>query len=138
MPFFGGLIEGNTIEDSEAGGILGVDHGPNTKSNCGRTYMVLTLRNNTFRWTEAFVSRHLQGSETAIPPGLIIGYRPSLDPGELVVTEQADRHDAPPGTPRSAVVLVHAAIYNGQEVINQGFTLPAAAAVGPGWTGDKK
>ncbi|MBV8268506.1 MAG: hypothetical protein JO252_19425 [Planctomycetaceae bacterium] len=138
VPFFGGLIEGNTIEDSEAGGILGVDHGPNTKSNHGRTYMVLTLRNTTFRWTEAFVSRHLQGSGTAIPPGLIIGYRPSLDPGELVVTEQADRHDAPSVAPRLAVVLVHAAIYNGREVINQGFTLPRAAAVGPGWTGDKK
>ena len=35
VPYLGGVFEENMIEDSPHGGILGVDHGPGTKSNQG-------------------------------------------------------------------------------------------------------
>ena len=95
-PFLGGVIEGNTIEDSERGGLLGVEHGKGIKTNSGRVYMSVTLRNNTVRWSEAFLTRLRGGGAKAPPPGITIGYLPTLDPGEFLVQEEGNRVDAPP------------------------------------------
>ena len=95
-PFLGGVIEGNTIEDSERGGLLGVEHGKGIKTNTGRVYMAVTLRNNTVRWSEGFLTRLQRGGAKGPPPGITIGYLPTLDPGELVVQEQGNRVEMPP------------------------------------------
>lgn len=97
-PFLGGVIEGNTIEDSERGGLLGVEHGTGIKTNSGRVYMAVTLRNNTVRWSEGFLARLQRGGATGPPPGITIGYLPTLDLGELVVQEQGNRVEAPSKT----------------------------------------
>ncbi len=105
-PFLGGVIEGNTIEDSERGGLLGVEHGTGIKTNSGRVYMAVTLRNNTVRWSEGFLTRLQRGGAKGPPPGITIGYLPTLDPGELVVQEQGNRVEMPPkAKARSASAL---------------------------------
>jgi hypothetical protein len=122
-PFLGGLIAGNTIEDATKGGTLGVFHSEYTKSNRGRTYMTATLRENTVKWTAAFLqSRRPQGAGE-LPPGLTIGFRPILDPGEQLIATQDNRLDAPPEVHTNAAVQVHAAVLNGKRTIDQRFTL---------------
>jgi hypothetical protein len=87
---------GNTIEDSERGGLLGVEHGKGIKTNAGRVYMSVTLRNNTVRWGEEFLARLRRGEAKGPPPGITVGYLPTLDPGELVVQEQGNRVGSAP------------------------------------------
>jgi hypothetical protein len=117
-PYMGGVIEGNTIEDSERGGILGVEHGKGIKSNSGRVYMSVTLRNTTVRWSEDFLARLRRGGTTAPPTGITIGYVPTLDPGELLVNEEGNRVEAPPTADvRSAPALrILGAQVNGKRV----------------------
>jgi hypothetical protein len=132
-PFLGALIAGNTLEDALKGGTVGVLHSDAAKSSRGRTYMTATVRDNTVRWTPEFFAQERRRGAKALPPGLTIGFRPALDPGELALTTHNNRLDAP-ATARSAVtVRVHAAILNGKRTVNQGFTLtpvsaPASAA----------
>ena len=96
-PFLGGLIEGNTIEDSERGGLIGVEHHSAIKTNAGRVYMAVTLRDNCVRWSDAFLARRRQAGTSGPPPGITIGYLPTLDPGELVVQERGQPRRSPRG-----------------------------------------
>jgi hypothetical protein len=126
VPFLDGLIAGNTIEDAAGGGIVGVLHSEYTKSSRGRTYMTATLRENTVKWSPAFLAGHSRRSGTesgGVPPGLTIGFKPALDPGELVLATRNNRLDAPAGTAGGAAVRVHAAILNGRKTVEQSFTL---------------
>jgi hypothetical protein len=122
-PFLGGLIAGNTIEDSQRGGTLGVLHSDAAKSSRGRTYMTATVRDNTVRWTREFLDHDRRRGVKALPPGLTIGFRPVLDPGELVVATHNNRLDAPTEARSAVNVRVHGAILNGKRTVNQGFTL---------------
>ncbi len=99
-PFLAGTVAGNTIEDAEQGGILGVDHGPAARAGRGRTYMTVALRDNTVRWGDEFLARLARDGQAARPPGLVVGYEGSVDPAELVVDEEGDRLQAPRGTRR--------------------------------------
>ena len=103
-PFLGGLFEGNLLEDAPGGG-LGVEHAAMIKSNKGRVYMSLTFKGNTLRWSKA-------SGATGKPPRLEFGFPPSLDPGELVLTEEGTKLEGAPA--RSA--WVHAATVNGKVV----------------------
>ena len=103
-PFLGGVFADNLVEDASGGGVfgLGVEHNPAIRANQGRVYMSLTLKNNTFRWTGA------------TPARMAIGYSPSLDPNELIITEAGTKLEgAPPST-----LWVHAARVNGRKVEN--------------------
>jgi hypothetical protein len=135
-PFLGGLIAGNTLEDAQRGGTIGVVHSEYAKSNHGRTYLTATLRENTVKWTSGFLHERRRAGTTVPPPALTIGIRPSRDPGELVVATRHNRLDAPPGLSSAVTVRVNAAILNGRRTVDQAFTLtpvqPAAnAASGP-------
>ena len=80
-PFLGGVVANNVLEDTERGGEVGVEHSIAIRTNKGRTYMSVQLRDNVVRWTEPFLSARLrcrQGKEPLV--GLTIGYRPSADP----------------------------------------------------------
>ena len=102
-PFLGGVFEGNTLEDAHGGGI-GVEHGPQMKSNKGRVYMTLAFKDNTLRWTKS----------TGKPPRFKVGFEPSIDPKELVITEEGTKVEGAP--PEAA--WVHAATINGRVVRN--------------------
>ena len=56
VTFMGGVVERNVLEDTEQGGVVGVEHTVAIKSNKGRSYMSMQLRDNVVRWTEPFVS----------------------------------------------------------------------------------
>ena len=103
-PFLGGLFEGNILEDAPEGGI-GVEHSAAIKSTKGRAYMSLTMKDNTFRWSRA-------SGASAKPPKLEIGFPPSLDPKELVISEEGTKLEGAP--PQAA--WVHAATINGKVV----------------------
>ncbi|MFI5459834.1 MAG: hypothetical protein ACHRXM_30805 [Isosphaerales bacterium] len=119
-PFLGGVIEGNIIEDTERGGVLGLEHDPRSiKSNVGRTYMAVQLRENVVRWTEPFL-KTIEGAGAKQPlAGLTLGYPPSDDPGELVVAAVGNRLEAPSGRDPGPSLLIHAADYNSQRIVNR-------------------
>jgi hypothetical protein len=127
VPFFGGVIEGNLIEDSIQGGLLGVEHNHNIKTNSGRVYMTARLRDNTIRWTDEALRRRYEAGAKAPPTAITIGYRPLLDPGELIVAEKGTRLDAPKGIRQGATLVVHGAMYNGQRIVKRAFSLPTGA-----------
>ena len=104
-PIFGATFADNLIEDSAGTGLsgFGVEHGPAIKSNKGRVYMSLNLVNNTFRWT---------GAGRSSAPKMAIGFNPSLDPAELVVTEKGTKLE---GAPADAL-WINAAKVNGEVV----------------------
>jgi hypothetical protein len=99
-------------------------HSDQTKSNRGRTYLTATLRDNTLRWTEAFLRQARLKADKAPLSGLTIGFRASLDPGEQVVEARNNRLDAPPGTRPSATFRVRAAIVNGLKTLDKQYALP--------------
>jgi hypothetical protein len=113
-PFLGGLVEGNLFEDARGGGI-GVEHGGIVRTNRGRVYMTLAMKGNTLRWTRSFAG---SGS----PPRVLIGLPPSLDPGEMVVTESGTKVEG--AGPEAA--WVHAATINGQVVEEAPLTAPGS------------
>jgi hypothetical protein len=141
VPFFGGLVEGNVIEDSETGGSVGVDHGPAIKSNKGRVYMTVTLKDNIVRWSEPFLSRLARTEAKRPAAGITLGVPGSFDPGELVVDESGNRLDAPPRALSNAVLKVNAALLNGRALTNRELPLPAGrppASTGLGSAGAPK
>ncbi len=114
-PFLGGTIANNLVEDSLGIGStgLGVEHGPAIQANKGRTYMSLDFKDNTFRWTDAGLSQRAaiapSGSRS---PRVAIGYAPSLDPSELIVTESGTRVEGA----ASDAVWINSARINGKSI----------------------
>jgi hypothetical protein len=127
-PYFGGVVEGNVLEDAEKGGILGVEHdGLHMKSNRGRTYMSVKLDRNIVRWSEGFLNRVIDAKTRQAAPGLTLGYAPSHDAGELIVTAKGNRVEVPAGREAGTPLLIHAATFNSQRVVNRRFTLSSEA-----------
>jgi hypothetical protein len=128
------VLDGNVIEDSERGGMFGVTHGGLCKSNRGRVYMTLTLKGNTVRWSEPFLSRLSRGGPKHPAAGITLGYLPSIDPGELVVTAQGNRLDAPGSAATAPALKVNGAWLNGAATVGRSLPLgdrpPAATGLG--------
>jgi hypothetical protein len=98
VPFLRGVIEENIFEDSQKGGLIGVEHSArDIKSNKGRTYMTIALTNNVVRWSEPFLSRNSPPGAKSSLVGLTLGYSPSHDLGEFVVNLSGNRLEAPAG-----------------------------------------
>jgi hypothetical protein len=122
-PFLGVVIDDNVLEDAQKGSLLGLEHSArDIKSAKGRTYMAVTLSRNTVRWSEAFVKRQTAQDADSLA-ALTLGFPPSHDPGELVVSASANRLDAPQGTRSGHELVIHAALYNSKRVINGKFNI---------------
>ena len=65
------------------------------------------------------MSRHAQQADKPLPPPLTLGYAPSHDPGEFVVAAAGNRFEAPAGAQKEGVLLIHAALFNSQRVVNR-------------------
>ena len=127
-PFLGAVIEDNTFEDAAGGSILGVEHSArDIKSNKGRTYMSIALNRNVVRWTEAFLQRYSSSGARSLPPGLILGHLPSHDADEFLVRADGNRLEAPAGLKAPESLLIYAARFNSQKLVNRKFSLPMAA-----------
>ena len=123
-PYLGGVIEGNILEDAEKGGILGVEHdGRFIKTNQNRVYMTVKLDENVVRWSEAYLNG-IGGSNThQEPPGLTLGYSPSHDAGELIVTAHGNRLEATAAREAATPLVINAADYNSQQLLNRRISL---------------
>ena len=142
-PFLGGLIEANIMEDCQGAGTLGLEHDPRyIKSNAGRTYMAVRFDRNIVRWSEPFLRRI--ASEKTVPVGVTLGYPPSHDPGELVVHAVGNRLEAAATRGLDPMLVpslvIHAADYNSQRIVNRRFRLPSdgSAALGVGREASKR
>lgn len=124
VPCLGTVIERNILEDTETGGLLGVEHHPSAKTNRGRVYMSVELRDNVVRWSGSFLSSH-RGSPT--PPALTLGFAGSLDPDEFQVTASGNRFEAPAGHRDADSLVIHAARFNGRNVVERKTSLSATA-----------
>ena len=72
-------------------------------------------------------------SETKEPlAGLTIGYRPSHDPAELMVNAEENRLEAPASYRETPALLIHAADYNSQRVVNRKIQAAPDASTAPG------
>lgn len=78
--------------------------------------MSLTLSNNTLRWTPGGLAQRaaIAPSQAGTPPRFALGYAPSLDPDELIITERGTRLE---GLPPDAL-WVNGAKLNGTTVRN--------------------
>lgn len=131
VPFLGGVIEGNEIEDSERGAIVGVMRNEYSKSSRGRVTVSVSLRKNTVRWTDGFLTARERRGEKGAPPGMTIGYAGSLDPGEQVIDAAENRLEAPQKMQSAGGLRIENGRYNGQEIVGKSFRLPASeVAVG--------
>ncbi len=133
-PFLGAVVERNILEDNEQGGIVGVEHYASHKTNKGRTYMSIELRDNVVRWTEAFVAARVRARVKEPLPGLVVGFQPSADASELMVSASGNSLDAPSGYREMPGLVVHAARFNEQKVVERRYKLPApkGSSVGAG------
>ncbi len=136
VPYFGGVIERNVIEDADRGGILSVLRSEYTKSSRGRVYMTTALRNNTFRWTESFLKGRVEKGSKELPKGITIGSDLALDPNEQVIETAGNRLEAPAGV-RAPALRVESGLINGHKIVGRSFELSATTA-GGGKNGARK
>ena len=135
-PFLGGRFEGNTVEDSERGAQIGVQHDGPIKSSRGRVYMTIALKGNTVRWSDAFLASRRDGASKSALAGITLGFLPAHDAGETVVEARDDRLVAPASAPSGSVLKVNAALLNGRPVTKRTFALPLPAATAAGSAAD--
>jgi hypothetical protein len=125
-PVLQAVIDDNIFEDCQGGAWLGVEHSArDVKSNKGRTYMSIAMSRNVLCWSEAFLERRTAAGEKSLPPGLVLGHTPSHDPGEFVVKATGNRLRAPAGARSASSLLIHAAEYNSQKILDRKFALPS-------------
>jgi hypothetical protein len=130
MPFMGAVFERNILEDCAIAGEVGVLHGSPIKTNKGRTYMSAELRDNVVRWSEPFLAQWARSGAKEPPAGLVLGYLPSADADELIVTASGNALDAPRGYRDLPALVVNGARLNSQRVVDRKFKLPAPKASG--------
>jgi len=118
-PFFGGVIEGNRIEDSARGGFLAVEHDGMTKTNTGRVYMSAKVVGNTAVWTPEFLAANPRRTREQ-RAGLVFGDTLTKDPASLVLTESRNSAQGLPG----AVIHVEKGRINGKVIENVDIPLP--------------
>jgi hypothetical protein len=128
-PFLGGLFERNTIVDSLRGATLCVEHGPANKSNRGRVYMSLTLKDNALLQSRDSPSTMSRKDGEPIPMSWTVGDPGSLDPGELRLMLQGKD-----GT--GSRVRIRAALVNGKEIRDKVFESSRDLPIEP--AGDRK
>jgi len=130
-PSFGGVIEGNIIEDTEGGGVVGLGYDPkHVKSHQGRIYMTVRLSQNVVRWSVPFLDQFGRSGAREPLAGLTLGYPPSYDPGELVVEAEGNRLEHAPGRRAAVALMIHAANYNSQRLVNRRLDLSSSGSGG--------
>jgi hypothetical protein len=122
-PFLGGVFEGNTIDDSERGGLLGVMRSEYTKSSRGRLTFTAVLRKNTVRWSDDFLIRRQRTGAKGSPRALTVGYPGSLDPKEQAVDLVENRLEAPAGFVDKGSLRIENGEINGRDFVGRSFKL---------------
>ncbi|MDR3632246.1 MAG: hypothetical protein P4L84_00340 [Isosphaeraceae bacterium] len=130
-PFLGAVINGNIIQDSLLGGVLDVSSGAPIKSSAGRVYFSATVDDNTIVYTPAFLAQLAALGTVTPPPGIQVGDRNGLDPGELVLSAAGNQVEVPPNAGSWPTFQVDAGTVNGAVETNQASTLPVSVPPAP-------
>ena len=110
-----------------------MEHDPRyIKSNQGRTYMTVAVNDNVVRWSESFLSQReraeskepLMGIDVRLGALRTTRVSWSSSPREIV-------WKPPPGRRVGPSLLIHAANYNSQRVVNRKLELPSKATAEP-------
>ena len=112
-PFLGVVVEGNTFEDTLRGGKIAVEHSSHIKSNKGRRYLSIELKDNTFEWTSGYFSKLGPNDRNKPLLAAQVGDEGSLDLDELVVQESRTTLKSA-GKP--ARFVVSSAVWNDREL----------------------
>jgi hypothetical protein len=131
-PFLGAVMEGNTVEDAEQGCVIVVEHDPRyIKTNQGRTYMTISVNDNVVRWSDSFLSQRARADSKEPLMGLTFGSEHSADPSEMVVVAHGNRLETRSGRRVGPSLLIRAAKYNNERVLNRKLDLPSRATTEP-------
>jgi hypothetical protein len=128
VPFLGATVSGNTFQDTLNGVLIDVDHSVAIKTNQGRVYLSMTLRDNTTIWTNAFLTAN-GGATPAV--AYSVGDTGSSDAGELVLTQGGNVVQVPANIVSTAVMLVSSGTVNGKPAMAQSIGLPTVAPNAP-------
>ena len=123
-PILGVTIQGNTIEDTQLGGVLDVEQSLYTKSDAGRVYFSGSFLNNSGVWSASYLSARSQSGVTSPPTLVTVGDALSADPGELVLTESGNTVSGPSSVVSGATFSVVSGTVNGVADRNVGLVLP--------------
>jgi hypothetical protein len=89
--------------------------------------MTIALNRNIVRWSKPFLQRYAASGVRSLPPGLILGHLPSHDPEEFIIQAAGNRLEAPGGLNAPESLLIPAAKYNSQTLLNRKYSLPTAS-----------
>lgn len=126
-PFLGATIAGNTIQDTQLGGMIDVEHSSYTKANTGRVYFSGSFHDNLGVWTSGFLATRATIAGLPLPALVTVGDALSNDTGELVLSASANSIQAPASLIGTATFQVIAGTLNGLPVNNSGIVLPGVA-----------
>lgn len=132
VPFLGGLISGNWIEDAWSGAELSVEHSVAIKTNEGRVYFSAELTDNVVAWSAEFLKARAEANLTGPPTAFAIGNALSTDPGELLLRAENNRVIGPRGYVPGETVRVAAATINGEILVDHRIRLVTVAPQAPG------
>jgi hypothetical protein len=123
-PILGVTVQGNTVEDTQLGGLLDVQQSPYTKSDAGRVYFSGSFLNNSGVWSGSYLSARSQSGVTSPPMLVTVGDALSADPGELVLAESGNTVSGPSSVVSGATFSVVSGTVNGVADRNVGLVLP--------------
>lgn len=131
-PFLGGVIAGNTVNDSLRGGTFDVERSSYVRSGAGRVYFTGSFTNNTALWDDAFLAKRAVAGFATSPVFVTVGNSLSADTGELVLTMSGNSVFGPTSAVMSPTFQVVAGTINGKSSRNLGVVLPSPGiTVGP-------
>ncbi len=124
-PMLGLVFDGNTFEDAWTGALLGICNEAPIRWTRGRVYMTATLQNNTFVWSDAFLSAFAKAKRGEKPVAIKVGWKPSGNPSEFIVNEHGNKQVGGGGIPS---MKVHMTTLNGQAIKDANVTFSTGEA----------
>ncbi len=128
VSFLGATISGNTLEDGWIGSSLSVSQGTPVKTSRGRTYFSGEVSDNTFGWSQAFLTKRLKAGFSTDPLNLILD---GGDSAGLSLTVRGNRVLEPAGMVPGGSLQITSAMINGVFQARQTITLPTAPPLPP-------
>ena len=122
-PYLGGVVAGNTFEDVARAGDLDVELSEYIKRSIDRTYMTISLTDNTIVWSDAFLAQRAQAG-LGLPETFRVGNPELSEPESLELTASGNAFQGPANLGNAITWKIYAALYNNQASVNQEVALP--------------
>lgn len=93
-------------------------------------YMTVRLSQNIVQWSTPFLDQFARSGTRDPLAGLTLGFPASDDPNELVVEADDNWLDQPRDRRAVPALMIYAAIYNSQPIVNRAFGLRSTVSGG--------